>query len=380
MNQQQADQLIEKYLNGSASADERHLIENWYASQSEKRLLSDTDDFEHLYAELLKKTLIKANIKPRKGIIRLWPVIAAAASIVLAVTISIYFYKKELPDLTASAPHRKAPVRDVSPGSNKAMLTLASGQRIMLTGAQNGRLASDNNVVIDKTADGQLRYQGGSANSEKVNYNTMTTPRGGQYNVILADGTKVFLNAESSITFPTDFKGNDRTVRLEGEAYFEVAHNPLKPFRVISNHQTIEVLGTHFNVHSYPDERLIKTTLLEGSVKIISGAKTTMLKPGQQAQLDASSTQLGINISEVNTEEAVAWKNGLFEFNNSSIEDVMQSAARWYDLDVSYADHPSDIKITGSMSRNVNLSGLINLLEFEGAKFRINGKSVKVLN
>lgn len=380
MNQQQADQLIEKYLNGSATSHERQLVESWYASQSEKRFLSDEDDFEHLQAELFEKTLIRANIKARKKIVRLWPMIAAAASIILAVTITVYFYTKTQPALTVNALHHKAPVHDVLPGGNKAMLTLANGQQIMLTGARNGRLASDNDVAIDKTADGQLKYQGGKANSVKVNYNTMTTPRGGQYNVILADGTKVFLNAESSITYPTEFNGNDRTVRLDGEAYFEVAHNASKPFRVISNHQTIEVLGTHFNVHNYRDEQLVKTTLLEGSVKITSGANTATLKPGQQARLDASEKQLGIDISEVNTEEAVAWKNGLFDFNNSSIKEVMQSAARWYDLDVSYADHPSDIKITGSMSRNVNLSGLINLLEFEGARFRINGKSIKVLN
>jgi transmembrane sensor len=380
MNQQQADQLIEKYLNGTATPHEQQLVENWYASQSEKRFLSDVDDFEHLRAELFEKTLMKANIKSPKRIMRLWPMIAAAASVILVIAVTIHFYKKNQPVLTAGVLHHKTPAREVLPGGNKAILTLANGQQIMLTGAKNGRLANDNDVAIDKTADGQLRYQRGNANSEKVNYNTMTTPRGGQYNVTLADGTKVYLNAESSITYPTDFKGNDRTVRLDGEAYFEVAHNALKPFRVVSNGQTIEVLGTHFNVHSYRDEQLVKTTLLEGSVKIISGSNTAMLKPGQQARLDPSAKQTRINISEVNTEETVAWKNGLFEFNDSSIKEVMQSAARWYDLDVSYADHPSDIKITGSMSRNVNLSGLINLLEFEGAKFRIDGKNIKVLN
>lgn len=380
MTQQETDQLIEKYLNGSATPHEQRLIENWYASQSEKQLLSDTDNFEHLQAELFEKTLIRANLSIQKTTTRLWPRIAAAASILLALGISVYFYQKKQPVLTAAVPHKQLPAHDVLPGGNKAILTLASGQQIQLTGARNGRLATDHDVQIDKKADGQIAYQGGAADAGKLSYNTMTTPRGGQYNITLADGTKVFLNAASSITYPTAFTGNDRTVKLNGEAYFEVAHNTLKPFRVVSNGQTIEVLGTHFNVHSYPDEPIVKTTLLEGSVKIISGSNIAKLKPGQQSRLNITAQQACISVSDVDTDEAIAWKNGLFEFKDSSIKEVMQNAARWYDLDVTYSDQASDIKITGSMSRNVNLSGLINLLQFEGAKFSINGKTIKVLN
>ncbi|GAA4323221.1 DUF4974 domain-containing protein [Mucilaginibacter gynuensis] len=380
MTQQEADQLIEKYLNGTATPGERHMVENWYASLSEKQVLSDADNFEHLQTELFEKTMIRANLPMKKSTVGLWSRIAAAASIVFVLGAGIFIYQKKQPVLTAAIPHQPAKAHDVSPGGNKAVLTLASGQKIQLTGAKNGRLATDNDVQIDKKADGQIAYKDADVNTGRLSYNTLTTPRGGQYNITLADGTKVFLNAASSITYPTAFTGNDRMVTLTGEAYFEVAHNALKPFRVISNGQTIEVLGTHFNVHSYPDEPIIKTTLLEGSVKILSGNRTVKLKPGQQSRLDATAQQAGISVSEVDTDEAIAWKNGLFEFKDSSIREVMQSAARWYDLDVTYSDQASDIRITGSMSRNVNLSGLINLLQFEGAKFSINGKTIKVLN
>lgn len=380
MNKKEADQLIENYLNGSASPAECLLVENWYASQNEKQFLSESDNFEHLKEELFENILLKAKLKSPITINSLWPKIAAAALIVMTLSATGYYFGKKDAVLMTITRNKQSPAQEISPEVNKAILTLANGLKIQLKGSRNGLLATDGNVRINKMADGQIAYDDENKSVRQISFNTMTTPRGCQYNVTLADGTKVFLNAASSITYPTNFIHNDRTIILNGEAYFEVAHNALKPFRVISNGQTIEVLGTHFNVHSYQDESINKTTLLEGSIKITSGKTNARLEPGQQSLINQNGKVAGIVISEVNTDESIAWTHGFFEFKNASTREVMLSAARWYDLNITYSNETSDIKITGSISRNVNLSGLINLLEFEGVKFNINGKNIKVLN
>jgi len=380
MNHQEAAKLIDRYLSGRATPQEQRLVETWYASQSEKQLLSDDDNFNHLESELFKKTFQRANLSPTKNVIWMWPRIAAAASFVLAIGVSTYFYRKKPPVLTTAVGHQQLPVQAALSNRNKAILTLASGEQIQLMGAKKGHLATDHDVRIAIKAEGEIDYLGGDSDSKKIGYNTLTTPRGSQYNLTLTDGTKIFLNAASSLTYPTAFSGDDRTVILDGEAYFEVAHNQLKPFRVVSHGQIIKVLGTHLNVHSYSDEPIIKTTLLTGSVQINYGNRIAKLKPGQQSRLNVAAQQSGFSVSEGDTEAAIAWKSGFFEFTNSSIKEVMQNAARWYDLNVIYCNESSDLKITGSMSRTISLKALINLLEFEGAKFSINGRNIKVLN
>ena len=376
MNQQEAKQLIDKYVNGTATPRERLLVENWYASNAEDKKLSDDDDFEHIAAELWIKTLQRANIK-RPRVISLWPRIAVAASFTLLLIIGGYFYFARQP--MQQVVQNKPKQLDVLPGGNKAILTLANGKKISLTDAKNGHIANESDTRIDKTADGRVTYQGGTQKNE-VFYNLMTTPRGGQYTLVLADGTKVILNAASSLKFPTTFAGSNRTVELTGEAYFEVAHNAAKPFRVISNGQTVEVLGTHFNINSYKDDGSIKTTLLEGSVKVVAGNDVALLKPGQQSQTGVNAGSANIKVINADIEDEVAWTNGLFQFKNTSIKEVMYSAARWYDLNVTYEGKAPDIRISGQISRNVNLSSLINLLRFEGVKFNIEGKNIKVIN
>lgn len=376
MNQQEAGRLIERYVNGTATTHERQLVENWYASTAENQKLLDEDDFEHISAELWANTLKRANLHRPKSVVRLWPRIAAAASIMLFLGIGAHFYFMRTGQ---QAVLNKIKQTAILPGGNKALLTLANGKKISLTDARNGYVAKENNTLINKTASGQVAYQGGAAGN-KVLYDMMTTPRGGQYTLVLSDGTKVTLNASSSLKFPTAFTGTSRTVELTGEAYFEVAHDASKPFRVISNGQTVEVLGTHFNINGYQDDGLIKTTLLEGRVKVVAGGNIAFLKPGQQAQIDMNGGEHHIKVINTDTEEAVAWKNGLFQFNNTSIKEVMYSAARWYDVNVTYDGAVPDIRITGQISRKVNFSGLIKLLEFEGVKFDIQGKNVKIIN
>jgi len=380
MDQQEAKKLIDKYVQGTATPQECKLVENWYQSMSDQRPLSDRDDFEHLADELWAGTLQKANLTAPRKTVRLWPYITVAASICLFIVVGLNFFLHKKTNTEAPIARIENKKSTILPGGNKAVLTLGNGQQISLSDQKNGTIAKDNTAEISKTGDGQVNYQAASANSA-ITYNTLTTPKGGQYTVVLADGTKVVLNAASSLKYPTSFSGNSRVVELTGEGYFEVAHNKAKPFRVMSNGQTIEVLGTHFNINAYNDEPSIKTTLLVGSVKVTAGNTNVMLKPGEQSQLSLNDAEHHISVATVNTEEAVAWKNGLFEFNNASVKEVMKCAARWYDIDVNYShNYVPKVRITGRMSRNVDLSGLVQLLRFEGIKLNVNGKKVEVID
>ncbi|XHR97523.1 FecR family protein [Mucilaginibacter sp. UC70_90] len=236
-------------------------------------------------------------------------------------------------------------------------------------------------MAINKTADGRIVYNSSkssaSDNAEKPVYNTMTTPRGGQYWVVLPDGSKALLNAASSLTYPTNFSGTERKVELTGEAYFEVAHNPDKPFRVYSKSQVVEVLGTHFNINTYDDEPDIRTTLLEGKVKVTSVVKNQVrvLKPGQQAVLNTYS----FNVNDVDVEDATAWKNGTFTFENNDIQQIMRMVSRWYDVDVVYKGTLPADKFTGFVSRFSNVSEVLRMLQLtHKVKFKIDGKQITV--
>lgn len=377
MNQEEASELINRYVNGTSSISEDRLIEAWYNAMSEKRKLSEENDFDHLSEELWVKTLERAKINRQIKKIRLWPLMAAVGTIAACLILILYYPLPEIPE--GSTVKNLALVDKILPGTNKAVLTLSNGSRINLTDGENGSLAEENHIVINKTAEGQVIYSAAEKTSAVV-FNTITTPRGGQYAIVLSDGTKVFLNAQSSITFPTSFPGAERLVKINGEAYLEVAHNRSMPFRVETKGQIVEVLGTHFNINSYDDEPLIRTTLLEGSVKVESGSSKVLLKPGEQSQLDKTENGSKISVRTVNLEEVMAWKNGIFEFDEASIEDVMRKTARWYDINVSYVGKAPDIRISGRISRKVDFSGLIQLLEFEGIKFRIEGKNIAIIN
>jgi len=265
---------------------------------------------------------------------------------------------------------------DVSPGGDKATLTLADGSTIILDDAQNGTLAQQGAAKIIKL-DGKLSYDQTKKNVKEVVYNTISTPKGGQYQLELPDGSLVWLNASSSIHFPTSFVENERRVNVTGEAYFEVAKNLSKPFIVGVNNSEVQVLGTHFNINSYNDEDDMKTTLLEGSVKFVSGANTNILKPGQQSQL-AKNGDIKV-VSDVDVDKVVAWKNGLFDFENAGIETVMRQLSRWYDVEVEYNGKPDDIFIA-EMRRNIKLSDALKALELTGkVRFDIQGKKIIVM-
>jgi len=236
----------------------------------------------------------------------------------------------------------------------------------------NGALAEQQGSKIIKKGT-QLIYSGGGANTE-VAFNTMSTPRGRQFQLVLADGSMVWLNAASSIRFPTAFTGKDRKVEVTGEVYFEVAKNPSKPFKVMANGTEIEVLGTHFNIDAY--DEVTKTTLLEGSVKINTQNKTSFLKPGQQAQIVAGGEIKTSN--SVDVEQVMAWKNGRFVFEDADLQTIMSQVSRWYDVDVVYQDKMPKRSFTADISRNTNLSVFLKVLDVSGIHFKIEGKKLLV--
>lgn len=272
---------------------------------------------------------------------------------------------------------------DIQPGSNKAVLTLADGSTIALDGAKNGLLTQQGNTKIVKK-EGKLDYNFSKTGASKVMYNTISTPRGGQYQVELPDGSKVWLNAASSLRFPTAFTGNERRVEITGEVYFEVAKDPAKPFKVFitsasgkSEGAEIQVLGTHFDVMAYRDESMLETTLLEGSVKFIKDNDASMLKPGQQLQMTPKG-QFKI-VSGIDLEKVVAWKNGFFDFEGLNFEAIARKLSRWYNVEVVYNKKNDDL-FYAQIPRNTKLSDVLKALELTGKiKFEIEGSKIIVL-
>lgn len=307
---------------------------------------------------------------------RLYYWIGIAASLLIVSSVSLYLYysaRQPSNNLGKNKVHQA----DIVPGSNRAMLTLSNGVIIALNEARNGELAKQKNGIINKTKDGEVVYRSNSNQAKAVNaeFNTISTPKGGQYAIVLPDGSKVWLNATSSLKFPVAFTGAVRNVELRGEAYFEVAKDKNKPFKLTVNGATVEVLGTHFNVMAYSEETKTRTTLLEGSVKISKGDKSGLLKPGQQADIDR---QNNIRINEADTEQAMAWKNGYFKFNRDNIQTIMRQLARWYDIDVAYEGKIPDDEFVGKIRRSVNLSEVLKVLEMSNVHFKIVNKKIIV--
>lgn len=300
----------------------------------------------------------------------------AAAAVLLIGAFAIYkligISKPELP--IAKVENTK---QDVAPGGNKAILTLADGSTIILDTAANGKLTQQGNSNIVKLNNGQLAYNTLNEKPTEIVYNTISTPRGGQYQLTLADGSKVWLNAASSLRFPASFTGNERKVEITGEAYFEIAKNASMPFIVSANGLNVEVLGTHFNINSYADEAAITTTLLEGAVKVSKGNALQLLSPGQQAQVTNNGP---IRVSKIiDVEEVMAWKNGSFVFNSTDIENIMRQISRWYDVDVSFDGSISKELFSGIVSRTSKLSQVLKIMERAGVKFKIEGKRIVVM-
>ncbi|MGX5820898.1 FecR family protein [Chitinophaga lutea] len=365
MNRQEAAELLDRYEQGTATPAERALVEHWYEAQAAGKQLADDQHFEQLNNEIWQGTLRRAGLQPAiRRILPAWARVAAAAAIVALIAGGWWGLQQRR---AAPAPTiANTAGETIVPGSNKATLQLGSGPTISLTDAANGKLADH----VAKKADGELVYQPGGEPSGTMH--TLSTPRGGQYRLDLPDGSRVWLNAASSLRFPPSFDGEaERRVELNGEAYFEIAADARRPFRVVSAGQTLEVLGTHFNINAYGDEPAITTTLLSGSVKV-NGA---LLKPGQRSVLQDGQ----INIQPADTELATAWKNGEFRFNGQDFQSVMRMISRWYDVDIEYEEMPRPMHIAGVVSRSRNIREVLRMIEVMGdVKFNIEGKRITV--
>jgi len=309
-----------------------------------------------------------------------WLKIAAAALVLFTAGIFISQHHKTTAIKSKQANNLKPSL--IIPGSQKAILSMANGKMIVLGNANNGMLAKTGISTILKIRNGQIVYQlkaSPAIANNSISYNTLTTPKGGEYEVVLPDGTKVWLNAASSITYPTAFTGNERHVKLNGEAYFEVAKNKLKPFYVDMNKVQVKVLGTHFNIAAYVDDEVITTTLLEGSVQITKNNQQAFLKPGQQAVTNDNSNT--ILVSEANIDDAMAWKNGYFLFNDENITAIMKKVSRWYDVDIDYRGKFDDQKFGGTYYRSKSITELLQYLEMVGKiHFKITGRRITVMN
>nr|WP_082855837.1 FecR family protein [Mucilaginibacter sp. L294] len=397
MDEKSLNEFLEKYIANRHTEQEHELFIEWLntAPLNEVQQIIDKyqfvvqrnlNDEPMLHPQLASR--IEAGIdklekedRQAKPVRMLWPsfkkIASVAAVFILIASTAIYFLsspdgKKQVIVKTKANLNKNI----VLPGGNKAMLTLADGSNIILGSAQDGILAKQANIDIRKVTGGKIIYNASNLlNSDApVLYNTITTPRGGQYQVTLSDGTKVWLNAASSLKFPAAFSSNERIVELTGEAYFEVAkltgpsvagrEGSRIPFKVITANQTVEVLGTHFNINAYADEATIKTTLLEGSVKVVHSKtnNSQFLKPGQQATVGAK-----IQISDVDATQSIAWKNGYFIFSHEDIGSIMRQVSRWYDINVQYEGNVTQEGFIGTISKFKDVAQVLDMLQLTGA-------------
>ncbi|NII29680.1 FecR family protein [Pseudoflavitalea sp. X16] len=391
--------LIDKYLSNTASPEEEQELTAWYQAANEQEVqwpVADEQEATALKAKLLNR--LQQAMHPAQATIPSIPFYRkmkwqAAAAIGLLISAGAWLWFSRSPQTGPVAINKTNTTVPIVPGGNKAILTLADGSTIILDSAANGMLSQQGSTKILKTNSGRLAYSPSTGESQgEIAYNTVSTPRGGQYEIILPDGSHVWLNAASSLRFPAAFSGKERTVELTGEAYFEVAKNPSQPFKVFlpplqgPPGGAVEVLGTHFNINAYHDEANIKTTLLEGSVKIEAGGQTsdfrpqtsTILKPGQQAQISDNSSSIRV-IPDIDTEEAIAWKNGKFQFNQADIRTVMRQIARWYDVEVVYEGTVSAEKFEGEIPRNSTLAEVFKILEISAVHFKTEGRKIIVM-
>ncbi len=413
--------LLQQYVSNACSGEEleellslvredkdmqrlqQELKQYWDIRQA--AIIDNEADWDERFEDMVKKAKAESQdftkYSPEKRHRFTW---MAAASF-LIILMAGYYWHNHNPSGPQKTPAESNTVQDykndVAPGGNKAVLTLANGAKIVLDSAQNGTLARQGNSSVMKVDSGLLAYsQQSSAGNRQpvtgahpaVQYNTLSTPRGGQYQLVLPDGSKVWLNAVSSIRYPTTFAEKEREVEITGEAYFEVAKNADRPFIVKlppaasgEDQGEVKVLGTHFNVNAYDDETTVKVTLLEGAVKVsrLTPAQpgtvhSQLLLPGQQAIIDKEAA--GIKITYADTEEAVAWKNGFLEFNNSSLKTIMRQISRWYDVDIRYEGDRQERFFTGEIPRNLSLSNVLKILALSNVHFKIEGRIITVIS
>ncbi|HWK06717.1 MAG TPA: FecR family protein [Puia sp.] len=386
MEKQYLIYLVQQYLSGQLTASQRGELWGWLESEGNRAAFVDIvmpmmlagqergeysgEEWEEVLQAVLRSDKTVEDVPvlqeapmPQEAPVkrmphyrfRLWG--AAAVMILLAVG-GYWRY-------THPGRHQQAPMagNDVAPGADKAVLTLSGGRQLILDSTAADTVLTEGSDIV-ANASGRLAYNAGSSPGTGIVYNTLTTPKGGQYQLVLCDGTKVWLNAASSLIYPTAFTGDERAVQMTGEVYFEVTHDKKRPFKVKVGGQIIEDIGTHFNVNAYTDEPIQTTTLLEGAVSI--GGHT--LKPGEKAAVAASGT---IQVSKGDPEQAIAWKNGLFDFTDADLPTVMRQLARWYNVDIKYEGNIPERQFTGMIGRSLTLTQVLKGLTRESVQYRI---------
>ena len=393
-NSRTISRLLFKYLQGTLTPEEEYELEKWKLQSAENRQflerlsneatqVIDTDGTlpgtleEKIFGKIRDKVPeLHGNVIRMRG--NWWRYAATAAVVLILFGYSIMtMMQKERPKQVVAKVEQPV-VEDVAaPDGNYASITLAGGEKIDINGSSRGTLASQGKVQVIKSADGLIIYKVATGRVRgKMQFNTLANPKGSKViGMVLEDGTKVWLNAGSSLTYPVAFIGKERKVSITGEAYFEVAKKKSMPFRIMKGEMMVEVLGTHFNVNAYGDEPHMKVTLLEGAVKVSSGNVSGILKPGQQAKVKDND----INVqSDINIDQVMAWKNGYFSFEKAGITEVMRQIARWYNIEVAYDGEIPNERFGGELRRNSKLSSVLKVLEKSGVKFRIENNKVTV--
>ena len=374
-----ARDILSRYVKGQCTDEEKVWVEQWYKENYDPEFEIDQASVDEHFSEVW--SILEAGMESKKRRISR-KAIAVAASIVFLMGISVFFLWKSEPERVEQEMGQEEPY-EIKPGRNQAVLTLADGRTVHLDSLVIGDRMDENGILIAKSDDGTLEYRmdrgDGFPGTDK--YNTITTPRGGQYKVILPDHSVVWLNAASSLRFPIAFSDNMRIVELEGEGYFEVAHDSKKPFIVQSNNQQTLVKGTKFNIAAYPEDQITTTTLLEGSVLVqaSSGSSThpeeILLRPNDQVVNRGNA----LTKTKVEATEAIAWKGGKFAFNNTPLPEIMKQLERWYDVQVDYMDQVHDITFTGQISRFDDIHDLLRKISLtESVRFDIEERRIMV--
>jgi ferric-dicitrate binding protein FerR (iron transport regulator) len=383
------EKLLQKYLDGQCTMAEIEELYAWLQStgshrsllaamqQEFRKTMEEHHEIPSEVSDRIETRLLQdisrgkvVQFRQRTGV--RW---TAAAVILLLLGSGMYYYMSSVSSRKTftTSNNALADTGDIAPGTNKAILILANGDVVTLDSAGNQVINQGQTVVRQKN--GQLEYavQG---NSDAVVYNTLTVPRGGQFHIVLPDGSRVWLNAASSMRYPTAFNGDRREVELQGQGYFEVAPDARQPFFVKVNNLEVQVLGTSFDIMAYADEKSINTTLVEGLVNVKNGTTEQRLKPGQQAIVDPATGSIVVRAADV--DQVIAWKTGFFEFDNASLGDILRQLARWYDIDISYNQTGNERLFGGRISRSLPLSDILHMLEANGSTFLLSGRKLTV--
>jgi Fe2+-dicitrate sensor, membrane component len=378
-------------ITGSIEQEEQVQLNQWLEDAENKKFFDEITNTENLSVELkayyeaaqrakiLNKRILRRYQKKRGIVASLhgWRKYAAAAGVIMMFAISYYIYNTNQSQTQVTQQHEPAPTNPVTPGIQRATLTMANGESIFIDSSVQGPLRQVHTTTITNYGNRLAYINDGGVEPAQMEYNRLTTAHGEMYSLVLSDGTRVWLNAGSSLQYPVAFNNKERRVTVSGEAYFEVAKRNGSPFRIkIADGREVEVLGTHFNINAYSNEPVIAATLLEGSIKVWNGKKQKILEPGQQANWLEDSIVVQ---QEVNTERVVAWKEGMFLFDGYDLHTIMRQIERWYNIKVTIdPDFPNDV-YNGTLPRNSQLTDVLNALKFtSGVNYRINGRMLTV--